>query len=108
MGKLNNLFAWLGGRKFVVALLGLIAIPVSLHTGVNMTPEKQSKILETIGVIIASFHIGTGIADGLSKGATSTVSNANANANTVEIAEAVPVSSIGVSPTLPASAAPKV
>jgi hypothetical protein len=70
---MNNVFAWLGGRKFVVALLALIAVPLSLHSGITLTPDMQEKILTTIATIAGAFSVGQGIADGLSGGKTSSV-----------------------------------
>lgn len=64
--KQMNFLAKIGGRKFVVALFSLIAVVVAALTGVDIEPYK-----ETVIGIIGSYLLGQGVADGLSKGATS-------------------------------------
>jgi hypothetical protein len=58
--------AKIGGRKFVIALFSLIAVVVAALTGVDLEPYK-----ETVIGIIGTYLLGQGVADGLSKGATS-------------------------------------
>ena len=60
------MIAKIGGRKFLVALLGLIGVIVAALTGFDIEPYK-----ETIIGIVGSYLVGQGVADGLSKGATS-------------------------------------
>jgi hypothetical protein len=57
--------AKLGGRKFILAVFGVIAI--ALHSWLGIDVDA----VITIGGVIASFLVGQGIADGLSGGATS-------------------------------------
>jgi len=59
-----------GGRKFIVTILGLAAMMVNGLTGVNI----DDATVQMIAGIVASFVIGQGVADGLSGGATSTSS----------------------------------
>lgn len=61
-----GIVAKLGGRKFLVAVLSLIGVVVASLTGVDIEPYK-----ETIIGIIGTYLLGQGVADGLSKGATS-------------------------------------
>lgn len=55
----------LGGRKFVVAVFGVIGIGLHNWLGID------SNAVMTIGGVVAAFIFGQGIADGLSGGATS-------------------------------------
>lgn len=57
-----------GGRKFIVTILGLVAMIVNGLTGVDI----DENTIQMIAGIVASFVLGQGIADGLSKGATGT------------------------------------
>ena len=65
---MKALIGKIGGRKFLVALIGLIGIVVAAVTGFDIEPYK-----ETIIGVIGTYLLGQGISDGLSKGATSTV-----------------------------------
>jgi len=60
-----NILGKLGGRKFLMALIGVLAI--GLHNWLNI--DTQAVI--TLGGVISAFIFGQGIADGLSGGATS-------------------------------------
>ena len=60
-----NILGKLGGRKFLMAVVGVIAI--GLHNWLNI--DTQAVI--TLGGIISAYIVGQGIADGLSGGATS-------------------------------------
>jgi hypothetical protein len=60
-----NLLGKLGGRKFLMALVGVAAI--GLHNWLNI----DTQAVMTLGGVIAAFIFGQGIADGLSGGATS-------------------------------------
>lgn len=60
-----NILGQLGGRKFLMALFGVLAI--GLHNWLNI----DSQAVVTLGGVIAAFVFGQGIADGLSGGATS-------------------------------------
>lgn len=62
-----KLIGKIGGRKFVVALVALLGVVVGSLTGFDIEPYK-----ETIIGIVGTYLLGQGIADGLSKGATST------------------------------------
>ena len=62
-----NILCRLGGRKFIVAVLGVVAIAVGSLTGHDLKPDT----IQWLAGIIASYCIGQGISDGLSGGATS-------------------------------------
>jgi len=62
---MRKIISAIGGRKFLVAVLGLIGVVVAATTGFDIEPY-----VETIIGIIAPYLIGQGLADGLSKGAT--------------------------------------
>lgn len=66
-----NFIGKIGGRKFLVAVFGLIAVVVASLTGVNIEAYQ-----ETIIGIIGTYLLGQGLADGLSKGATSSTAAA--------------------------------
>jgi len=61
----------LGGRKFLVAVFGALAIGIHAWLGI----EEQSVV--ALGGIVAAYVFGQGIADGFSGGATSTVAQVN-------------------------------
>lgn len=61
-----EVIAKLGGRKFLVALFSLIAVIVAALTGVDIQPYS-----ETVIGIVGTYMLGQGVADGMSKGATS-------------------------------------
>ncbi len=67
---MKGLIGKLGGRKFIVAIVGLVAVIVDSLTGWDLTPHK-----EMIIGILGSYLIGQGVADGLSKGATATTTD---------------------------------
>ncbi len=66
-------------KKFWVSLVGLIfaIVPAIVH----LDPDVKAKLLELIMVIVGSYNAGQGIADGVSRGATSGVA---INAQTVK------------------------
>ena len=60
-----NMLGKLGGRKFLMALFGVLAI--GLHNWLNI----DTQAIITLGGVISAYIFGQGIADGLSGGATS-------------------------------------
>lgn len=56
----------IGGRKFILALFGVLAI--ALHEKLGINPDA----VMTLGGVVAAYIFGQGFADGMSKGATST------------------------------------
>lgn len=80
---INTLIGRLGGKKFVITAVGLIFMlmkkqidPAQLAAladhGEVLVKTGYNEIVAIIA-IIGSFNIGQGIADGLTKGATSSV-----------------------------------
>jgi hypothetical protein len=67
LGNMNAFLGKLGGRKFLVAVFGTLAI--ALHASLGIDPET----VNWIGTILTGYILGQGFADGLSKGATSTL-----------------------------------
>jgi hypothetical protein len=63
-----GVLAKLGGRKFVVAVFGALAVGLQAWLGID--PD----VVGTLGTIVAAYLFGQGIADGLSGGATSSSS----------------------------------
>jgi uncharacterized membrane protein (DUF441 family) len=59
-------------KKFWVSLAGLI-VAILAAKGVLVDPDMKAKILELVTVIVGSYNAGQGIADGVSRGATSGV-----------------------------------
>ncbi len=57
----------LGGRKFLVAVFGALA--VALHGWLGIDPDS----VLALGGIVAAYVFGQGVADGFSGGSTSTV-----------------------------------
>lgn len=70
---MNNFIGSIGGKKFIVALLSLIAVVVTAKTGIEVNPDTLNKVIEAIGMIAGGFGVGQGIADGFSGGKTSSV-----------------------------------
>jgi hypothetical protein len=66
-----NAIGRLGGRKFLVAMLGLVAVVGESAFGIS-----TDQILWIGGIVIA-YILGQSVADGLSQGATSTVARVN-------------------------------
>jgi hypothetical protein len=56
----------LGGRKFIVAVFGALAVALNSWLGISEASVMM------IGGIASAYLVGQGLADGLSKGATST------------------------------------
>ena len=71
---MNNILGQLGGKKFILALFGLVAVVLNAKFGVS----EQSVL--AVGGIVAAYVLGQGLADGLSGGATSSVAQVNAAA----------------------------
>lgn len=63
---MKAIVAKLGGRKFIVALVGLVIVIVDSLTGWDLTGQKELLI-----TILGGYLIGQGVADGLSGGKTS-------------------------------------
>ena len=82
MGGIQGFIASLGGRKFVAAILGVVAVLLTTKFGYELSEGLQTKIIESIGWIVGGYTVGQGVADGLSGGKTS--STAIANGATVE------------------------
>lgn len=61
-----SVLAKLGGRKFVLAVFGAVAIAAHAWLGID-----ESAVM-TLGAVISAYIFGQGIADGLSGGVTST------------------------------------
>lgn len=70
---MNGIIGKLGGKKFIVAILGVVAVVVTATTGFEIPPETLNKVIEAIGMIAGGFGVGQGIADGFSGGKTSSV-----------------------------------
>lgn len=70
-----NILGKLGGRKFLMAIFGVVAI--GLHNWLNI----DTQAVLTIGGVIAAFIFGQGIADGLSGGATSSTTGDDGQAS---------------------------
>ncbi|MEI6235360.1 MAG: hypothetical protein WCT04_20070 [Planctomycetota bacterium] len=66
----------LGGRKFIMAVFGVLAI--GLHNWLNI----DSQAIIALGGVISAYIFGQGIADGLSGGATSSSTAAASDSNT--------------------------
>ncbi len=66
---MNVIIGRLGGKKFIVALFGLVAVVVAAISGIDIKPYENAFMS-----VIASFLVGQGVADGLSGGKTSSVS----------------------------------
>lgn len=66
-GTMNAFLGKLGGRKFLVAIFGAVAIALGESLGID--PER----INLIGGILITYILGQSAADGLSKGATSTL-----------------------------------
>ena len=62
-----NVLGKLGGRKFLVAVFGALAIGLNGWLGIS-----EQAVL-ALGGIVAAYVFGQGVADGFSGGATSTV-----------------------------------
>lgn len=64
---MSNVIAKLGGRKFIIALFGALAVAANSWLGIS-----EEAVL-VVGGIVATYIAGQSLADGLSGGATSTV-----------------------------------
>jgi hypothetical protein len=61
-----ELLGGLGGRKFLMAIAGVVAVVLAAKFGVDETRTME------IAVLVSSFILGQSYADGKSAGATST------------------------------------
>lgn len=84
-----NTIAALGGRKFLLAILGVIAIILSNKFGID-----QTTVLTVGGVLITTIF-GQSLADGLSNGATSSNAVEQGRINIVLKDNDVKIASIG-------------
>lgn len=57
-------------KKVIVSLIGLI-VAIATVAGIDISPVTQALLLKIVATIVASFNVGQGLADGLSKGRTS-------------------------------------
>ena len=71
MKGITAILGKLGGRKFIVALVGLAAVVLTATGQFDMSPELQAKAVEAVMWITGLFAVGQGVADGLSGGRTS-------------------------------------
>ena len=55
----------LGGRKFIVAVFGAIAVAANSWLGISEASVTM------LGTVVSAYLVGQGLADGLSKGTTS-------------------------------------
>lgn len=69
---MNAIIGKLGGRSFIVALVGLILVIVTATTGLEISEDIKKQVIEAIMLIVGIHSAGRGIADGLSGGKTST------------------------------------
>ena len=74
---MNAFIGSIGGKKFIVALFGLIAVVFTAKTKIEVPPETLNTVLTAIATIVGTFGVGQGIADGLSGGKTSSVAANN-------------------------------
>lgn len=65
-----NILAKLGGKKFILAIFGVIAVAAHNWLGID------TEAVMTVGGIVAAYVMGQGIADGFSGGKTSSVAAA--------------------------------
>ena len=61
----------LRSKKFVATLLGIVTVVLVQLVGI--APDQAKVVTEIIGAIIGTFNVGQGIADGVSRGATSSI-----------------------------------
>ena len=66
MGGFKEFVGKLGGRKFLLAILGVVIVVFQERFGISAAAVEQ------VGYVVISFIVGQGFADGISKGATST------------------------------------
>jgi hypothetical protein len=67
MAMVLNVLGKLGGRKFLVAVFGAVAIGLNSWLGIS-----EDAVL-ALGGIVAAYVFGQGVADGFSGGMTSSV-----------------------------------
>ena len=60
----------LGGRAFVVALIGLVVVIVTATTNIEVSEDLKKTVIEAVMAIAGAHSVGRGIADGLSAGKT--------------------------------------
>ena len=78
MSRFQKLIASLGGKKFVAAILGVVAVVMTARLG--FSEETTKTVVEWVGAVVASFLLGQGVSDGLSGGSTSATAQANEEA----------------------------
>lgn len=66
---MKNFLKKIGGRKFLVAVFGVVTVVVMSLTGIDIAQYQDALI-----GILGTYLLGQGLADGLSGGATSTTS----------------------------------
>lgn len=69
---MNGIMGKLGGRKFLVALFGLIAVVLLAAFNIDIKPYENA----IVGVL-GTYLLGQGVADGLSGGKTSSTPPSN-------------------------------
>ena len=67
---MEKLLANLGGRKFVITVIGILAITAMIFTDQEFETIKWFAMF--MASIVGAYNIGQGISDGLSNGRTST------------------------------------
>lgn len=68
---MGSIIAKLGGRTFIVALVGLAVVMVTALTGFQISDDLKQTVITAIAGIVGAHSIARGAADGLSGGATS-------------------------------------
>jgi len=61
----------LRSKKFMATLLGIVTVVLVQLVGI--APDQAKVVTEIIGAIVGTFNVGQGIADGVSRGATSSL-----------------------------------
>jgi uncharacterized membrane protein len=64
----------LQSKKIWVSIIGAVValiLAILAWAGVNIPPDVRTGILNLIAAIVASYNVGQGVADGLSRGRTS-------------------------------------
>ena len=69
---ITNTIGKIGGRKFLMALIGLVAVVLNAKFGIA---EQQTL---TVSGIVAAYILGQGISDGMTGGATYSVTQVQA------------------------------
>ena len=69
MSKVQALLASLGGKKFVAAILGVLAVVLTTRFG--LSEAQVATVTQWVGTIVSAFLVGQGVSEGLSGGKTS-------------------------------------